>query len=253
MNKFLTYFVFFSLLYVSCASAQVVLIDPGHGGEDCGAMAYQKYKKQKKVQVICEKDIALIIAKKVQKYLRPDFNAYLTRTIDSTVGLEKRANMADKIRADIFISIHLNSSKMKNGQGYETFYLSNHNDKAVKKIEQVENKNAKGEQAIINKILADLVIDRVAPQSKRLATLLHKEISKNIKKKYKLTDRGIKPALFYVLALSKRPSVLLEAGFVSNEREIKKILNNDFQNKYALAVANGIRRYFKKNKGFPFF
>jgi N-acetylmuramoyl-L-alanine amidase len=253
MNKSIIFLILIQMLSFSQVSAQVILIDPGHGGEDCGAMAYQKIKNGKKVKVICEKDIALVIAKKIQKILKKYFHVYLTRSIDSTVGLDKRANMADKVQADIFISIHLNSSKTKSGKGYETFYLSNHNDKAVKKIEATENKNIKGEQAIINNILADLVIERVAPQSKKLARLLHREISSNVKKKFKLVNRGIKPALFYVLALSKRPSVLLEAGFISNEKEMAKILNDNFQNKYALSIANGIRKYFKKTKEIPFF
>lgn len=253
---FKVYFLTFIYLlsFSTGSSAQVILIDPGHGGEDCGAMAYLKKNKGKKVQVICEKDIALKIAKKIQRQLRKDFKVYLTRSIDSTLTLDKRADMADKIRADIFISIHLNSSTTKRGHGYETFYLSNHNDEAVKKIEKIENKNKKGEQVIINQILADLVIDRTAPQSKKLATLLHQEITKKIKVKFKLVDRGIKPALFYVLALSKRTSVLLEAGFISNDKEIKKVLSNDFQSRYAAAVAIGIRKYFSKKKPpIPFF
>jgi N-acetylmuramoyl-L-alanine amidase len=253
MLKFLYLLSIIQLVFNAQAFTQVILIDPGHGGEDCGAMAYYKKKSKKEVAVICEKDIALIIAKKIHKILKKDFKVYLTRSIDSTLSLDKRANMADKIRADIFISIHLNSSKTKGGKGYETYYLSNHNDKAVKKIEAIENKNKNGEQAIINNILADLVIDRVAPRSEKLARLLHFEITKNIKNKFKLIDRGTKPALFYVLALSKRPSVLLEAGFISNDKEMKKVLNNDFQNRYAISVANGIKKYFKKNKDFPFF
>ncbi len=243
----------FLLLSLAPLFGQVILIDPGHGGSDCGAMAYLKKAKGKKIQVVCEKDIALKIAKKIQALLKNHFRVYLTRSIDSTLSLDKRASMANIMRADVFISIHLNSSSTKKGHGFETFYLSNHNDEAVKKIERIENKNKKGEIAIINKILADLVIERTAPRSKKLATLLHKEISKKIKKRYKLVDRGIKPALFYVLALTKRPAVLLEAGFISNDDEVKKILSDKFQNKYAEAVAEGIKKYFKKNKDFSLF
>ena len=253
MLKTYLFISIFLILSTKPLMGQVILIDPGHGGDDCGAMAYLKKKKRKEVQVICEKDIALKIAKKIQRLIRKDYKVYLTRSIDSTLTLDKRAHMADKIRADIFISIHLNASSTKRGHGFETFYLSNHNDKAIKKIEQIENKNKKGEQVIINQILADLVIERTAPGSKKLANLLHDEISKNIKTKFNLVDRGIKPALFYVLVLSKRPSVLLEAGFISNDKEIKKILSDDFQNRYAKSVAKGIRKYFNKKKPLPFF
>ena len=131
--------------------------------------------------------------------------------------------------------------------------MDNHKDQAVKKIESIENRDAKGDEMIINQILADLVIQRTAPSSKRLATLIHSNITTRVKTKFNLTDRGIKPALFYVLALSKRPSVLLEAGFISNDKDIEKILSDSFQNRYADGVARGIRQYFKKKKKLPIF
>jgi len=236
------------------AFSQVILIDPGHGGEDCGAKTvYKKKSKQKTGKEICEKDLALRIAKKIQHKLKKDFRVYLTRSLDRTLTLQERADLADKIKADIFVSVHLNSAHTKSGHGYETYYLDNHTDEAVKKIESIENRDAKGDQLIINQILADLVIQRTAPSSKKLATLIHKNVTKRVKRKFKLADRGIKPALFYVLALSKRPSVLLEAGFLSNDKDIEKILSDSFQNRYADGVAKGIKSYFKKKKKLPIF
>ncbi|MCO4793995.1 MAG: N-acetylmuramoyl-L-alanine amidase [Bacteriovoracaceae bacterium] len=232
--------------------SQVILIDPGHGGEDCGAKTVYK-KKKHKPKNICEKDLALRISKKIQSKLKRKYQVYLTRTHDRTLSLEERAGLADKIKADIFVSVHLNSVSSKRGHGYETYYLDNHKDEAVKKIESIENRSAKGEELIINQILADLVIQRTAPSSKRLASLIHKNITKRVKSKFKLTDRGTKPALFYVLALSKRPSVLLEAGFISHSKEIEKVLSDSFQNRYADGVARGIREYFKKKKKFSLF
>lgn len=248
--------IFATLLFTLSLSihANVVLIDPGHGGEDCGAKA--KIWKKKKLSVLCEKEVALEIAKRIHKKLNKTdhIKAYLTRTIDRTLTLEQRAEYADKIGADIFVSIHLNSSHSRSSNGVETYYLNNHEDAAVKKIEQVENKNSKGEELIINQILADLVIGLTAPKSKKLAYYIHANISKRVVPKYKLSDRGIKPALFYVLALSKRPSVLLEAGFLSNKKEVQKVLSDQFQEEYALAVYRGIVRYFgKKKKKIPLF
>lgn len=254
VRKTLFIMISFLGLLSGFASAQVVLIDPGHGGEDCGAKTvYKKKKKTKKGQQICEKDLALRIAKKIQHKLKKNYQVYLTRSLDRTLTLEERAALADKIKADIFVSVHLNSAHTKRGHGYETYYLDNHKDEAVKKIESIENRDAKGDELIINQILADLVIQRTAPSSKRLATLIHNNITKRVKRKFKLTDRGIKPALFYVLALSKRPSVLLEAGFISNDKDIEKILSDSFQNRYADGVTRGIRAYFKKKKKLPIF
>ncbi len=240
-------FLLFSISY--SVSAQSILIDPGHGGEDCGAKG--KLWVGKTLKVICEKDIALSIAKIIHKRLSKNFSAYLTRSLDRTVTLEERADLADKIKADIFISIHINASTSKYSHGLETFYLDNHDNAAVKKVEEVENKNTKGEQVIINKILADLVIDRTAPSSRRMAKLVHGEISSKISKKYKITDRGVKPAIFYVMALSKRPSILLEVGFISNTKELKKLISKKFQNDYANAVAQGIEKFFAKAKAPP--
>src|SRR5690606_5444186 len=109
----------------------------------------------------------------------------------------------------------------------------------------VENKTSgnAGEDAIIRQILTDLVVSQTVTSSKALASSIHGELSKVLPKKYSLTDRGMRPGLFYVLALSKRPAVLLEAGFMSNRKELSKLNSEKFQNDYAAAVARGIKSY----------
>lgn len=250
---FLKNTLFFTLVLIlsNISYAQVILIDPGHGGDDCGART-KKTDGKKVVSEICEKDVALSFAKKIHEKLSPHFTTYLTRSVDRTVTLEERAELAEKIKATLFISVHINSSEAKSSHGYETFYLDNHNNIAVRKVEQVENRNAKGEEVVINQILTDLVIERTAPESKALATVIHQQINKDVQKRFKLIDRGMKPALFYVLALSKRPAVLLEPGFLSNSSEMNKILSEDFQEAYSNAVATGIINFYKsKNKARP--
>jgi len=223
-----------------------ILIDPGHGGEDNGAEAKIKGKKNK-WKPVKEKDIALSLARKIHTELeKKKFNSYLTRSVDRTVTLAERAELAEKIKADIFISVHVNSSEKNAPRGFETYYLDNHEDSAVKKVEDVENKDLKGEELIINKILTDLVIQRTVKSSKSLAINIHSEIQSLVGKKYRLKDRGVKPGLFYVLALTKRPAILLEVGFLSNSRELKKIMGTQFQNRYARAVAKGIENFIKK-------
>lgn len=246
--KLLSLLTLFLLLSHSILG-QSILIDPGHGGEDCGAKG--KYWRGKTLKIICEKDIALSIAKKAHKLISKHYHVYLTRSVDRTVTLEQRAALADKIKADIFISIHINGSTSRRSKGFETFYLDNHDSAAVKKVEQVENKNTKGEEVIINKILADLVIQRTAPSSKKLSNKIHSRLSKILPKKYKMIDRGVKPAIFYVMALSKRPSILMEVGFMSNSKELKKMTSKRFQNDYAKAIARGVVDYFGKKKKRP--
>tara|TARA_R110000868_G_scaffold138216_2_gene352143 strand:+ start:2243 stop:3016 length:774 start_codon:yes stop_codon:yes gene_type:complete len=231
------------------ALAVTVLIDPGHGGDDHGAKGSYSVghgKKKSKVD-IKEKDLTLAIAKKVKELLSPHCHAYLTRSLDKNLSLEKRAEVAETIKADLFVSIHVNSSHSSSAHGFETYYLDNHDDAAVRKVEEVENKmsGGAGEEAVIRQILTDLVVSRTVTSSKALATSIHQEVGKVLPKKFKLTDRGIRPGLFYVLALSKRPAVLLEAGFLSNEKELAKMNSEKFQDEYARAVAEGIKKFIK--------
>lgn len=234
------------ILFLKPILGFTILIDPGHGGEDDGARALLKYSK-KKSKVIREKDIALSLSKKIHDELqKKGFTSYLTRSVDRSVSLAERAEIAEKIEADLFISVHINSSEKSSPRGFETYYLDNHDDSAVKKVEEVENKDLKGEELIINKILTDLVIQRTVTSSKGLASSIHSNIQKKVGSKYRMKDRGVKPGLFYVLALTKRPAILLEVGFLSNSSELKKMLRNDLQDNYARAVALGIEDYLKK-------
>lgn len=241
-------FFFFIILSTSAFSA-TVLIDPGHGGEDCGAKA--KVWKKKKLTVVCEKEVALKIALELKKFINATkrHRAYLTRTIDTTVSLQKRADMADIIKADIFISIHLNAATDNSSSGFETYYLNNHQDAAISKIEAIENRDLHGKQVIINNILTDLVVERVAPESKKLGTKVHEQLSSLLTKNYKMKDRGLKPGLFYVLALSKRPSILMEAGFLTNKSEANLVLDSWFHHLYAKYTSQGIIRYLDSISG----
>lgn len=236
----------------------VVLIDPGHGGKEFGATTrVQKINSKGKTynQDLYEKDLTLALAKKLKLKLKKHFSVYLTRSFDRTVSLEKRADMADTVKADIFISIHFNSSLSRSSHGIETYYLDNHNDKAIEKIENIENKGLEGESKVINQILIDLAIQKTVPRSKKLAGFIHGQITTKISKKMEVRDRGIKPGLFYVLALSKRPGVLIEGGFISNSKEASKISSNKYLSEYADAVAHGILQYYNQlpKKNVPLF
>ena len=195
-----------------------------------------------------KKTSPLQISKAILNELKDKYRVYLTRSFDRNLSLHQRAEMADKVKADLFISVHANSSRYRTSNGFETYYLSNHQDKAVSKIESVENQDLSGTQVLINRILADLVIERSAPESKLLARHIHQGITKKIATKHKLRNRGIKPAIFYVLVLSKRPSVLLEPGFISNRKDYKRIFSPEFQKEYAEGVRNGVDTYFKALK-----
>ena len=247
MTKVRGLFLFLIFYFHGVSFAQVVLIDPGHGGEELGALSriWVKGKAGVKTRNIYEKNLALILAKKVKAKLEKKYTTYLTRSFDRTVSLHERAKMADTVKADLFVSIHFNSSWNKKSQGFETYYLDNHDQAAIRKVEKVENKGRMGMDKVINQILIDLVVQKTVKASKKLANLIHTRVRKRVGKRFKLRDRGVKPGLFYVLALSKRPGVLIEAGFMSNPRELKVVKSYAFLNAYAKAIAEGIVSYMK--------
>lgn len=235
------------LLFLNSASALTIIIDPGHGGEDDGAKAETVGRNPP--ELIKEKDIAMAISKKIyDKLIDKNYTTFLTRSFDRTVSLPERAAIAEKTKADLFISVHINSSPAGAASGFETYYLGNHDDWAIKKVEKAENVQTKGEEFVVQQILVDLVIDQTVSTSKPLAQSIHTEIKSGVGRKYGIHSRGVKPGMFYVLALSKRPGVLLEVGFISTQKERVRMMNPKFQEDYANSVVKGIESYIKSRQ-----
>jgi N-acetylmuramoyl-L-alanine amidase len=235
MRLLLFLFIFIS----SSTFAKVILIDPGHGGIEAGAVGHLDASKRKK---IFEKDLALRLSKKIKDELSKHVSAYLTRSLDRAVTLQERADLADLVKADLFLSIHFNSSTNSRSHGFELYYLDNSSNAATNKVARSENLNLSGEELIVNQILVDLVVQQTVSHSKKLAAAVHEKI-KPVIKNYKIDDRGVKPGLFYVLALSKRPGLLVEVGFVSNPSELKKVNEEKFLSDMAKAISNGVLAY----------
>ena len=238
-------YFFFALVFLSqVVSAKVVLIDPGHGGEESGAVGHLDAKRTRRV---FEKDLSLRLSKKIKEELSKSTTAYLTRSVDRAVSLQERADLADIVKADLFLSIHFNSSTNAKSHGFELYYLDNNSNVAANKVERSENLNLKGEELIVNQILVDLVVQQTVHHSKELARLVHEKVKPTIKLS-KIDDRGIKPGLFYVLALSKRPGLLVEVGFVSNPDELHKVNEEKFMNSLAKAISSGVMSFINKQK-----
>lgn len=237
-------FFFFILIFSYSLQAKVVLIDPGHGGEEIGAVGHLNGGKSRKIY---EKDLSLRLSKKVKDLLSRHTSAYLTRSLDRVVSLQERADLADLVKADLFISIHFNSSTNAKSHGFEIYYLDNNSNVAANKVERAENLNLKGEEHTVNQILIDLVVQQTVVHSRKLASYVHEKV-KPVVKANKMSDRGIKPGLFYVLALSKRPGLLIEAGFVSNPNELKKINEEKYLDQMARGIADGVLAFIKDSK-----
>jgi N-acetylmuramoyl-L-alanine amidase len=232
------------LIYSSSLLATVVLIDPGHGGDEVGAVGNLDAKRTRK---LFEKDLSLRLSTKVKNELSKVTTAYLTRSVDRSVSLQERADLADVVKADFFVSIHFNSSTDSKGHGFEVYYLDNNSNAGSKKIEKAENLNLKGEELTVNQILIDLVVQQTVSHSRELANRVHESI-RPVLKSYSIVDRGVKPGLFYVLALSKRPGLLIEAGFVSNPDELHKINQDKYLSDLARAISVGVMAHIKSGK-----
>lgn len=233
--------VFFLFIFQVKAFATVVLVDPGHGGEELGAVSKLSGKK------IYEKDLALRLSAKVKEILSKKTSTFLTRSLDRTVSLQERADLADLVKADLFLSIHFNSSPNPKSHGFELYYLDNKSNAATQKVEKHENASLKGEELIVNQILVDLVIGQTVSHSRQLASDVHSHL-RPILKKHRIDDRGVKPGLFYVLALSKRPGLLIEVGFMSNGAELAKVSSEKFLDDMAQGISDGVFQYIQNKK-----
>jgi len=221
---------------------KIVAIDPGHGGEDPGAVGPRK---------IMEKDICLAIGKRLLNEINSHegYKAFLTRQGDYFVSLRDRVRIAREHGADIFISLHLNASKDRRATGTEIYFvsLSGATDEAARQVAQRENAaDLIGEipsQADDNliPILIDLRKTDTLSKSALLAESIHNEFSDG-----KLSAmRGVKQAEFAVLKALDIPSVLVEVGFITNGKERKKLSSRAYQKKVARSISRGILDYFR--------
>ncbi len=222
--------------------AFVAVVDPGHGGDREGAFSPEG---------IPEKRIAMEIARRVAALLKKQGGrVILTRTGDVSVPLSNRSDLANLERADVFVSIHLNSmptrAKRVRTRGIETFFLSaDATDASAGAVAARENADrVAGEPGgdgadPVAGILNDLEYTASLAESSRLAYAIHDRLVKATRAE----DRGVKQAPFYVLAGARMPSVLLELGFISHGEESRKLRSPAYQEVLARAVADGVRAW----------
>ncbi len=225
----------------------IIVIDPGHGGDDTGAIGSSGKK---------EKDITLSVALELEKQLKKNTKArvILTRRDDSYITLEERTAIANKKNADIFISIHANSARRKAASGVETFFMSvNATDDEARELAAIENNagaddgaNGTDEQSdFLKKILWDLARNVAHHESSRLAQHIHERLTDGIGVK----NRGIKQAPFRVLAGADMPAVLVEVGFISNPKEERRLASKKARALIASYITIGVMEFEKKLSG----
>ncbi|MEW6110213.1 MAG: N-acetylmuramoyl-L-alanine amidase [Nitrospirota bacterium] len=221
-----------------------IVIDPGHGGHDPGAVGPNK---------LYEKDVVLDIALKLRKILseNPDYEIFLTRDKDIFIPLEERTAIANSKNADLFVSVHANASPRRDAKGIETYLLNWTNDEEAMKVAARENqislkkmkKMQKGMDAL-DIILSDLSRGYKRDESIKLANYVQRSMVSELDRNYRhIVDLGIKQALFYVLLGAEMPSVLVEVSFISNPSEEKLLSKDDYRSDLASSIASGINKY----------
>lgn len=222
-----------------------IIIDPGHGGEDYGAIGFDKTR---------EKKIVLDIAKRLAKLIRKDklFEVVLTRDKDEYIPLEKRAQIANDNKGDLFISIHANASTKRAARGFQVFFLAPANNDDARAAAQLENasflaemnRNDEELQDDISIILSQMIQTEFQVESADLADIVDKELRKKAGKSTKA--RGMDQAGFVVLNNVYMPSILVETAFITNQEDENLLNSKTYREDIAEAIYAGLKRFKAK-------
>jgi N-acetylmuramoyl-L-alanine amidase len=217
------------------AVARVVL-DPGHGGSDPGAIGPGGVK---------EKDVTLAIARKAAPVLARDgTQVLLTRDDDRYVSLEERTARANAFNADVFVSIHCNAAENHQKHGVETYVLDTARDEMAGRIAARENATSQAAGAEIASILASMRLADQATRSSRLADLIERATLASVRGAYPdVTEGGVHTAGFYVLVGARMPGVLLETSYISNAADEARLASDDYQQRLADGIVNAVKAY----------
>jgi len=215
-----------------------IVIDAGHGGRDPGAIG---------VGGVREKDVNLKLAKRLASRLEArDFEVVMTRRDDRYLDLEQRTVLAESARGDLFISVHANASRKKSTRGIEIYYLDEDHERHSLDVAARENAVPRNQLDTLQRTLAKLRVSETGAHSKTLATTVHDDIVKGLKadrRTKSLPDLGVKKGPFYVLFLSSMPSILVEAGFLTNRSDAKLLGSDVYLDLLADTIADGVVRY----------
>ena len=219
---------------------QTIMIDPGHGGHDAGAMGPSGLQ---------EKELTLDIARRVAALLQEELGVrvVLTRGKDQFIGLRERTALANRERADLFLSIHVNAAPDGAATGTETYFLSNEaTDGAARRAAEYENRLIAGDAGakggspdVLRSILWDLAQSDFQQESSRVAEAIQNSLDRALRR----PSRGVKQAPFYVLGGAAMPAVLVEIGFISNPQEEQRLRDDGYRDRIARALVAGVASY----------
>lgn len=214
-----------------------VVLDPGHGGHDPGAIGPGGLR---------EKDVTLDIAHRVAPILSRELGivTMLTRDDDRYVALEERAARANAFHADLFVSVHCNAAEDSGHRGIQTFVLARAADEAALRLAARENAASAAAGHQVGAMLGDLQSESVSLQSMNFARLLQRATLSSLLESYgDVPDGGVRSAAFFVLLGAQMPAALFEVSFISNPQEETRLATADYRQKLADGIANAIRAY----------
>ena len=226
---------------ITMRAIETVCIDPGHGGSDMGAVAEGG---------VFEKDIVLNISRHLRDLLvrRLGLRVIMTREGDEEVSLNSRVAKANNEKAQLFVSIHLNSDYRRSARGPETFYVSlKATDREAAELAKKENASYEeidqiAESNDLKMILWNMAQNEYIQESSQLAVEIQEELNELLSTR----NRGVKQAPFRVLMRAAMPAVLVEIAFLSNPGEAQRLKSESFQLEAAMAVFRGINRFVSR-------
>jgi N-acetylmuramoyl-L-alanine amidase len=220
-----------------------IVLDPGHGGHDSGAVGASGLQ---------EKDLTLDVARRLGAVLQEELGVRvtLTRSRDVFVPLRERTALANRQKADLFVSIHVNAARGASASGTETYFLSSEaTDNSARAAAAFENKVIELEPGsrgasrdLLRSILWDLAQSEFQQESSRLAEGLQDSLERALRQ----PSRGVKQAPFYVLGGAAMPAVLVEIGFISNAHEEERLQDEGYRDRIARALAAGLAAYKRR-------
>lgn len=213
-----------------------VVIDAGHGGHDDGAKGPTGLK---------EKDLVLDLALRVGKLVEERLGAEViyTRTDDTFIPLERRPEIANENHADLFLSIHANSSPLKSVAGVETYYLASTSTRAAMEVAARENAAAKLSIGDLEELVQKITLSEKVKESIELASRVQLAMATGTGVNGRSRNRGVRKAPFIVLIGAKMPAILAEVGFISNPEDETAMTKSSYRDKLAEALCKGIEQY----------
>jgi len=219
-----------------------IVVDAGHGGKDPGAIGPDG---------VLEKNVTLAMAKELARELPKmvPCKVILTRDHDIFIPLEERTALANKARADLFISLHANASPSHAAYGTETFFLNLAKNDRAAELAARENGTSLEDVGALEAILFDLMAHAKINESSRLASDIQRHLVSSLSNHYShVRNLGVKQGPFYVLLGATMPSVLVESAFISHPREEKRLNSSRFRSRSAAAIAAGVKAYVDSMK-----